>query len=173
MKQWMLVVALICLAIPTNAAYFHAGFNQVSSGIFFPIAGAEDEQQAGFITPVIEHDAKDGYLIIPGISYNLINLGYIGSSDNARGFLHGKAAIGPSLQIGDLVKQGLRMICNKALPGWRGPGRYGALKALLSPGQEGLYADIGVYQAIPLNQFGAWKNIKPETMIGATLVKKF
>lgn len=156
--------------------YFHVGFNQVSGGAFWPIAGAQSEQQAGFIVPAIEHDAGPGGLCLygycPGIGWNPLNLGYIGDTSNAHSFLHGSLALGPSVQTGDMVKKGLRWAC-AVLPDWSSDARYSALKALLAPGQKGVYVDIGVYEAVPLNQLGAWRSVKPETLIGAALVKEF
>lgn len=178
MKRIAIAAMLLLTTSASATPYFHVGFNQAAAGEFWPVAGAPTAQAPGFITPAIEHDAGPGGLCFgsfcPGIGWNPINLGYIGGAD----IFTGKAAIGPSVQTGELVKTGLRYVC-QYLPGWtKGPDangqpNYGALKALLAPGQNGIYADVGVYEAVGLNEFGAIHHIKPETYIGATLVKKF
>lgn len=155
--------------LPSN--YFHLGFNQIAGGVFYPVAGAVDQQSAGFITPAVEHDAADGSLLIPGISYNPLNLGYKGSTANFHDFMHGSLEIGPSLQTGELVKSFLRGTCSLLLPQWG--DNYGALKAVLAPGSDNLYADVGLYAGLPMAQFGDISHMKPSLDIGATLVKKF
>lgn len=155
--------------LPPN--YYHPGFNQIASGLFFPLAGALNKQSAGFITPAIEHDAKDGALLIPGISYNLMNLGYKGSASNLHDFLHGSIVAGPSVQLGEPAKAFARAACSLLLPNWS--SQYGALKAILSPGSSSTYADVGVYAGLPLNGLGDITHIRPSVDLAATLVKKF
>lgn len=172
-----ILAALLLFAVPAHAApYFHAGFNRAAVGFFWPLAGADAQRAAGFIVPVVEHDAGPGGLCFqgfcPGIGWDPLNLGYIGDTSNAHNFLHGKVALGPSVQTGDMVKTGLRWACT-ALPDWTSVDRYEALKSLLAPGVAGAYADIGIDAAVPLNQFGAWRSIKPEALLSATLVKKY
>lgn len=177
------VAVVVGLAVPSRAGgvldlggllphgYFHPGFNQIASGLFFPIAGAENQQSAGFITPAIEHDAKDGALLIPGVSYNLLNLGYKGSVSNLHDFLHGSLVAGPSVQLGEPTKKALRMVCAFALPNW--DVQWGALKAVLSPGSDSVYADVGIYGGLPMNQLTDPTHIRPSVDLAATLVKKF
>lgn len=174
LSKVLLLIGLGCWAPARTEAtpYLHVGFNQVSGGLFYPVAGSLADQQAGFIVPALEHDAKDGYLFLPGVSWNPLNLGYIGQTKNLKTFLAGKLAFGPSVQTGDTVKMGLRWAC-QALPQWEGPGKYEALKALLAPGQQGVYADLGVYEAVPLNGIFPVSRLRPETYLGAVLVKKF
>ena len=170
MRILLLALALLSAAAPAwPAPYFHAGFNQLAGGVFFPAAGAASSSQAGFIVPAIEHDAKDGYWLVPGISWNPLNLGYIGSTDD---LLHGKIPFGSSIQTGDLVKTGLRWIL-RALPDWPAEDRYSLLKSILSDAGKGYYADLGFYGAIPTSEFGRPSRIRPEWYYGATLNKRF
>lgn len=171
-----IIVALFLIAPRfAFASYFHVGFNQLESGVFAPIYGNDGDKKAGFITPAFEHDAKDGYWLIPGVSWNPLNLGYIGSIDKGLGeFLRGKMAAGPSVQTGELVKQALRWVC-QGLPQWGMADRYGVLKAMVAPGQDGLYADVGVYGAEPLNAMGSMNNLRRnfEVDVSGTLNKRF
>lgn len=174
MKRLILLLALFALPqIGCTAPYFRVGFNRVSGGVFLPMAGAFNDKQAGFIVPVLEHAAQDGFLLIPGVSWNLLNLGYVGSISNFDEFSHGKVALGPSLQTGDLAKEGLRFLCRAALPKWGEADHYELMKAALAPGGEGVYIDIGMYQAIKLNAVFPLNKIQPESLFGASLVKKF
>lgn len=171
----LLHLSLATLSAKANAAYFHVGLNQLESGYFAPVYGNDADKKAGFITPVFEHDSKDGNFLIPGVSWNPLNLGYIGSVRNGISeFLHGKVAAGPSVQTGELVKQGLRLVC-QALPQWGQDNRYGVIKAMIAPGQDGIYADVGIYGAEPLNALGSINNMRRnfEVDIAGTLNKKF
>jgi hypothetical protein len=163
------VLILLSLNLSTaKAGYLKIGFNQISGGGFWPIAGAVSDQQAGFVTPAIVHNAADGYLLIPGISWNPLNLGYVGKTTD---FLAGKVAIGPSVQMGALVKRGISLGCT-FLPGWLDPNSYNALKAVLS-NDSGYYIDAGVYEAFATNEFNRLNKVKPQTLIGAVLSKSF
>lgn len=175
------IALLLLLASAVHAGpYFRPGFNELAGGVFQPIAGADHEQQGGFVVSAIEHDSKDGGLSLwgwqPGINWHLLNLGYIGSlSSTPRDFLHGKLAAGPSVQTGELAKSIMRFVCKQALPTWDAADRYQLLKAAFAPGQDGLYADIGIYSAVPLNAFGstyAIRHMKPQLYVAGTLNKK-
>ena len=170
----LLIAAALLLAGQAHAGkYVHLGLNQVNGGVFFPIAGAESDQQAGFVVPVLEHDAADGYLLVPGISWNPLNLGYVGSVEaDIHKFLAGKVAFGPSLQWGEFAKSGLRFACH-ALPYWDSAEHYGLLKGILASGEQGMYADVGVYGAVPLNKIFPLNHAQPELLVGLTLNKRF
>lgn len=177
MRNYIFALSAFAAMIPArlNASYFHVGFNQLESGFFAPIMGNDSDKKAGFITPAFEHDAKDGYWLIPGVSWNPLNLGYVGSVDKGlREFLRGKVAAGPSIQTGELVKNGLRFLC-QALPQWNQDNRYGVLKAMVAAGQDGVYADVGIYGAEPLNALGSMNNLRRgfEMDIAGTINKKF
>lgn len=173
MKTLIVVAAVLLLAAQAEAnPYFRPGFNQVAGGAFWPLAGALDTREAGFITPAITHSAADGYFMVKGLSWNPLNVGYVGGTGSFSDFTHGKLALGPSIQGGDSIKAGLRLVC-AYLPGWSGSDTYGAVKALLAPGDVGIYADAGVYLGIPLNQFGSPGKIQPRLMVGGTLNKRF
>lgn len=171
------LAVVIFLALPMAASaepYFRVGFNQVAGGMFWPLAGAESDRQAGFLTSVIEHRAESGYLLIPGLNYSLLNLGYIGETQGGwDNFFAGKIALGPSIQGGDLIKTLVRRAAENWLPYYTQEGSYGALKALLAPGAQGVYADVGIYGAIPLNRLTPLNHVQPELMIGASMVKRF
>lgn len=169
---FFLLLSLKGAAFP---AYFHVGFNSVESGYFAPVYGQDNDKKAGFITPAIEHDAKDGALLIPGVSWNPLNIGYIGSVSQGVGeFFRGKVAIGPSVQLGETAKMGLRWLC-QGLPQWNQDARYGFIKALLAPGTAGAYLDAGVYGAEPLNALGSTAALRRGFEIDAAgaVVKRF
>lgn len=152
--NWVLAV-LFAAAAPASAAlsdlggilpphYFRVGFDAVKGGLLFPIVGGLDRAQAAFIVPAIVHKAADGSLLVPGVDWNLLDLGYAGPVGGGTNVLHGSIAAGPSLNLGEPVKASLRAACRGLIPGWNEPGQFGALKAAFAPGDAaGAYLSVG------------------------------
>ena len=126
----LVVGLLVCLGSRFAAAepYFHAGFDTVYVGDAFaltPRAGFSEMPEID--TPVLEHSAADGYLLIPGVNWNLLNLG-IGEAPD---FSRGEIAFGPSIDLGTPL-DALLLKAVKALPQGGNPAAYAFLKSVLS-----------------------------------------
>jgi hypothetical protein len=157
MKRITLVLALLCLSGAAQARpYFRPGFDAISGGVLFPLAGSLDQGQGFVVVPAIVHSAKDGYLVLPGVDWNLLDLGYAGPVGGGSDFRKGSVVAGPSLHLGEPVKDLLRSACRLAIPGWSEAGRFGALKAAFAPGAEGVYINLGpsVVWNLGTKQFG-------------------
>jgi len=111
------------------APYFRPGLDRVNVGLFQGLD--QDRTDKGFTVPVLVHDAASGYWLIPGISWDLLDLGYSEGGGYPR-----TLRIGPSVNLDEPVKAGLRFGC-RALPGWGDGGRYGLLKSALAPAGDG------------------------------------
>ena len=140
MRQWILAVAALAgfCVLPAQASYFRVmqPMDEVKSGAFVKLGTPNDNVSYGFQTTIIKHTAADGYLLLPGASWSLLDVG-AAKTNNGRLM----AVLGPSVDLSEPVKavllSGVRHL-------W--PSSMGAVKALLAPAVEGkacLAASIG------------------------------
>ncbi len=179
-----LLHALAALAIVTAivqiswaAPYFKlAPLRSTQLGAFAPVqSGDVAGAQFGAIAPVLVHDAADGFFLIEGVSWDLVDVGYISGPDP-------KVAIGPSIHLDEPVKKVLRAMCRQ-LPKWsEESGNYGLLKAILAPASAvNAYPTlaIGPMAVMDLRSIGdslshgSFHQIRGNVQIGLTLNKAF
>jgi hypothetical protein len=124
----LLLAALLSVAPAAHAAYFHVlqPLDEVKSGVFIKV-GAADNLAYGFQTTVIKHRAEDGALLIPGVSWSLLD---VGAAKTDTGSL--SAVLGPSIDLSEPVKA---VLLSGVKAAW--PTSMGALKSLLAPAQDG------------------------------------
>lgn len=135
-----LAAAVLVAAVPANAAagrYFRPGFDSAKVGLFNEIGGTR--QEIGFVTPAVLHDKADGYWMIPGITWDLLDIGY--SQEKLEdGSTRRAARFGPSVNLEEPVKAGLRILC-RGLPGWTADkGTWTILRTALAEGPDGALA---------------------------------
>ena len=129
----MALMVLVCITIVPGEShagtYFHwQPFSRVDVGGFFKIGTPVDNVQWGSSTGVIVHRPEDGFLLIPNLGWDLLDLGW-----TTPGAFNGLTfVIGPSLEAGEPVKAILRTLLDSA-PMADQEGSYGALRALLAP----------------------------------------
>lgn len=130
--------------------YFHEGFDTVYIGQFYSLAGSPTPTRTGAMMPIIEHRAKDGYFLIPGVNWNLLNFG--GSSPTASldkiRLTDCALEFGPSIDFGGPLDN-LLLAGVERLP-QSGPDSYAALKVYLKD-------DSNVRLAMGLNERAAYK----------------
>lgn len=127
MKMKILTLALLFLAVDAFCApYFKLSpMKDTKAGAFVPIGKSLSEASFGAIIPIYVHDAADGYLLLPGVSWDLLDVGYVANP--------AQIAFGPSVHLDEPVKTALRFIC-RLLPAWNdNPENYGLLRSLLTP----------------------------------------
>lgn len=103
---------------------FEALDNLKTSAVFCP-AGNADAVAWGTETAVFRHHAEDGYFLIPGVSWDVLD---VGASKGERW----SALIGSSVDLSEPVKA-------MALRGldWLAPEKFGALRLFLEPAPLG------------------------------------
>jgi hypothetical protein len=162
-----LVVVLMLMAVGADAKpYFRfVPFKQIQAAAFFPIAGGVEDISAGSKTPIFQHSSEDGYLLIPGVDWNLLDLGWVADTKSGKG----SVAIGPSVDVAGPVKA----LVSKAvdlLPGAKEGGSYAALRWLLAPAND---LTVSVGPAFVLTIGSRQEEFKGSLQMSAGLVKKF
>jgi len=158
------------LASPAAAGpYFRfSPLTEIRSGAFFKPTASEDEISVGFVSPLIYHDKDDGYLLIPGVDWDLLDIGWILPTESWRG----TAVFGPSINMEEPVKTIMRKGI-RYLPGGRAAGSYGALRRILAPAGDGERAFLALGPAFGLETASRLKQFKGHFIMSATLNKRF
>lgn len=141
LHAFVVALALIWTGLPTPVVaagpYFKTAFNSAKVGFFNQFDGPRRE--LGFVVPAIIHDKADGHWLIPGITWNLLDIGY-SQEKKKDGNLERAARFGPSINLDEPVKAALRFAC-RALPNWTAdPASYSILRLALEEGPGGAFA---------------------------------
>lgn len=153
MKYSLIVVLLASSASASPYFRILRPLDEVKSGAFVKIGTPNDNVSYGFQTTLIKHRAEDGYLLLPGVSWSLLD---IGGAKSESGSL--TAVLGPSVDVSEPVKAVLLSGLN-----WAWPTSLGSVKALLAPTVDGkacLAASVGPGLAADLGPMRSVKDIK-------------
>ena len=139
----MKTVLLALLTIVTSLTCAKAGpyfrlepFREISNGAFFKLGDPQDNVLLGQKTSIITHHAEDGYLVIPNVTWNLLDAGW---AVPVNGRLHNAfLELGPSVRLDEPIKAVIRSALSMAL----GPD-LGFLNSVLAPGQTGWALNVG------------------------------
>jgi hypothetical protein len=169
MKHYLLAAALICFGSLTHAApYFRflRPLDEVKTGAFIKIGTPNDNVTYGLQTTLVKHRAEDGYFLLPGVSWALLD---VGGAKSPEGRL--TLVAGPSVDLSEPVKAALLSGFNRL---W--PTSMGAVKALLAPAQAGkacLAASLGPGFAADLGNLSAARGIRGALVLHAGLSAKW
>lgn len=156
MRHLIILSALIFSAISAGAKpYFRflRPLDEIKSGAFVKIGTPNDNLFYGIQTTLIKHRAEDGYFILPGVSWSLLD---VGGAKSESGKI--TAVVGPSVDLSEPVKA---VLLSGVSYLW--PSSMGSIKALLAPQQEGkasLAASIGPGLAVDLGPMHDVREIK-------------
>ena len=135
MRAMLLTFALaLCAQSAQAKPYFRwEPFREVTGGAFFKLGVPEDNILLGSKTSLLTHHEEDGYLLIPGITWNLVDFGWAIPTKLSDSMV----TFGPSVKLNEPVKAGLRWaLAQSALNG-------GFLDKLLAPGSSGWALNVG------------------------------
>ncbi len=160
---------LMLLAAPASAApYFRLlrPLDEVKSGAFIKLGTPNDNIAYGFQTTLIKHQSADGFLMIPGVSWSLLDIGAAKSEHGSYDVI-----LGPSIDLSEPLKAVL-------LGGVRSlyPDSMGSIKALLAPAVDGkacLAASMGPGVSIDPGPMHAAKDIRGSLVLHAGLSAKW
>jgi hypothetical protein len=163
-----LVLAALCFPVSASAAYFHLlrPLDEVKSGAFIKVGTPNERVAYGVQTTLIKHRAEDGYLMLPGVSWSLLDFG--GAKTEA-----GKLTLvaGPSIDLSEPIKAVVLAGINEL---W--PDSMGAVKALLAPSVDGKACtaiSVGPGLAADFGQLHDVKEIKGSLVFHAGLSAKW
>lgn len=128
MKHWLVVLFAVA-ALPAAASpYFRflRPLDEVKTGAFVKVGTPNDNVAYGFQTTIIKHKAEDGYFLLPGVSWALLD---VGAAKTEAGSL--SAVLGPSIDLSEPVKALLLKGLDAASIDLK------AVRALLAPAQDG------------------------------------
>lgn len=166
----LLISALLLLPLSASAKPYFRVLNpldEIKTGAFIHLGSTEDRISYGMQTTLIKHYASDGYLLIPGVSYSLLDVGFA-KPDSSRG---ARVILGPSMDISEPVKELLRRGLD-----YMYPNRMLALRALLWPAVEGepcVTISLGPGLAVDPGDFQDHKTVKGYAVLHAGLQAKF
>lgn len=171
MKGLALVALALGLALPAAATpYFRflRPLDEVKSGAFVKVGTPNDNIAYGVQTTIIKHRAEDGYFLLPGVSWSLLD---VGGAKSEHGSL--TAVLGPSIDLSEPVKAALLSGFNYLYP-----SSMGSIKALLAPAQAGkacLAASIGPGFAVDIDgdAFHDARRLKGALVVHAGLSAKW
>lgn len=144
MRFALTVAALAVLTSSAHAGpYFRPGFSEIKVGGFQALG--ESSLRQGFVVPAVVHDSRDGYLLFPGITWNLLDVGYSRGGGKPDALL-----LGPSLALEEPVKAALRAACRAILPGWDDRERYAILRSSFAPAGPDARSTLAVGPAFSL-----------------------
>lgn len=165
-----LAVMLFCVTMARAEPYFRPGFSESHVGGFLKLGTPNDNVAWGVSVPAVVHDQADGFLFIPGIDWDLLDLGYAHTAEQNNLFV-----FGPSVNLSEPVKAVGRWAC-RALPRWEAGDRWTILKTALAaaePGQapSGVLA-IGTGFGVLMNSLNTnqWRG---SAQLALTVVKRF
>jgi hypothetical protein len=128
---WLILGGLTVLPPAAWAGpYFHwmTPLQELKSGVFVKTAGGGAAAPAyGFQTTLLKHSAEDGYFLLPGVSWSLLDVGAAKTPTGAF-----QAVVGPSIDLSEPIKA---VLLRGVRAAW--PGTMGAAKALLAPSEPG------------------------------------
>ena len=148
-------------AVAAKSYFKWEPFREVTGGVFFKLGTPEDNVLLGSKTSLITHHEEDGHLLIPGITWNLVDLGWaipVKLSDSV-------VTLGPSIKLNEPVKAGLRWGIKQAGLGG------GFVDKLLAPGESAWALNIGPGWAIQASDH--WKGVKGYPTFHAGLGARF
>ncbi len=162
MRHILLVFLLASPAAATPYFRILRPLDEIKSGAFIKIGTPNDNVAYGFQTTLIKHRAEDGYFLLPGVSWSLLD---VGGAKTEGGKI--TAVLGPSVDLSEPVKGAL-------LAGVRylWPDGMGSVKALLAPAVDGkacLAASVGPGLAADLGPMHDVKEIKGALVLHAGL----
>lgn len=123
-----LAAVLLALASAASARpYFRVKpLSKVETGGFYRLGVADEHVLIGLVTPVVWHDSADGYWLVPGVDWTLLNAGWAVPAGSDRGVLF----LGPAVALDEPIKAWLLRGVN--LLDRKGDG-YGVLRKILAP----------------------------------------
>lgn len=134
----VMIFAVLSAMVPktASAAYFRLlnPLDEVKTGAFIKPGAADPGGNFGFTTTLVKHDFKDGFFLIPGISWSLLDLGAFQDADGPN------FVAGPSVDLSEPVKLVLRR--GLAALG-RTPEGLAAIVAPASPGEKSVGLSLG------------------------------
>lgn len=133
-KMILLGVAMMLAGKADAGPYFRAKpLSKIEAGAFLKLGTPQGENvRLGLVSPFIWHDSRDGYWLIPGVDWQLLNVGVTTDTEFRRGSL----ILGPGITLDEPIKGILRKVL-EFLPGRKNEGAYGLLTTILAPGSPG------------------------------------
>lgn len=127
--RWTLLALIIAAVSPAQAAYFRVlrPLDEIKTGAFVKVGTPNENVSYGFQTTILKHQSADGFLLIPGVSWSLLDVGAAKSEAGAV-----TAVLGPSVDLSEPVKAVLLAGLRHAVP-----NGLGSIKAMLAPAQDG------------------------------------
>lgn len=164
----MPTLLILGLGAPADAAYFRLlrPLDEVKTGAFLKLGTPHDAMSYGFQTTLVKHQAADGFLFMPGVSWSLLDVG--GAKTEAGAFT---AVVGPSVDLSEPVKTVLLAGVRRLFP-----EGMGAVKALLAPAQDGkacLAASVGPGMAFDLGDLSDVHRVKGAAVVHFGLAAKW
>ena len=171
MRMMLLFGMMVLSALSAEARpYFRVNpLQKIESGAFLKLGTPQGGNvKLGVMSPVVWHDSKDGYWLVPGVDWSLLNVGVIAPTSLDSGSL----LLGPGFKLDEPVKALLRRGL-EFLPGVRNEGAYGFLKDVTAPGDDSVYLSVGPMWALSPN--GTWNPGKwrGSLQLGATLAARW
>lgn len=123
MKKLLMLAGLMLAQDVSAKPYFRfEPLNDIKTTAVFPLAGNTDGMGFGTDTAVLRHHSEDGYLFLPGVSWDLLDAGAVKGD-------HWKAILGPSVDLSEPVKQYALWALDKLT----GQDQFGALRWAFKP----------------------------------------
>ena len=164
----MLLVGMAGMA--EAGPYFRVSpLSKIETGAFLKLGSPQGGNvKLGLISPVIWHDSKDGYWLVPGVDYSLLNIGVLTPTNLDSGSL----LLGPGLKLDEPIKALVRRAV-EFLPGAKNARAYGFLRDVSAPGEENLFLSVGPMWGLSPN--GTWDVSKwrGSLQLGATLAARW
>ena len=142
------------------APYFRwEPFKTVSAGGFYRLGSPQ--VSVGSVGSLLVHHAEDGYLLLPGVGWDLLDVGWTAPTDGG----HGSVALGPAIHLDEPIKAVLR--CGLHLF----HDDYGALDAALAPGTGSWALSVGPAWSLELSD--RLRGCQGRFLLFSTLSRKF
>lgn len=165
----LIFVALAFLAQPALAKpYFrYEPLSALRTAAYFKVGTPVDNVLWGMETTVLKHHAEDGYILIPGVGWSLLDVGYAKPANGHVGGL----VLGPSVDISEPMKALLLKGLDRL-----SPDKFQALRFILQPwspdrGYVGL--SLGPSIALEPGDFQSLRAVTGRFVFHAGLVAKF